>query len=26
VLFFTDAENNLLHLVERPADSVFARR
>ena len=23
VLFFKDAENNLLHLVERPADSVF---
>jgi glyoxylase I family protein len=26
VLFFADAENNLLHLVERPADSVFAKR
>jgi glyoxylase I family protein len=25
VLFFRDAENNLLHLVERPADSVFMR-
>lgn len=23
VLFFKDAENNLLHLVERPADSIF---
>jgi catechol 2,3-dioxygenase-like lactoylglutathione lyase family enzyme len=23
VLFFRDAENNLLHLVERPKDSVF---
>ncbi len=23
VLFFQDAEGNLLHLVERPADSVF---
>lgn len=23
VLFFKDEENNLLHLVERPADSVF---
>jgi glyoxylase I family protein len=23
VLFFRDAEGNLLHLVERPADSVF---
>lgn len=26
VLFFKDAENNLLHLVERPADSIFNRR
>jgi glyoxylase I family protein len=26
VLFFRDAENNLLHLVERPEDSVFYRR
>ena len=25
VLFFTDAEGNLLHLVERPKDSVFFR-
>lgn len=25
VLFFADAEGNLLHLVERPVDSVFAR-
>lgn len=25
VLFFADAEGNLLHLVERPAGSVFAR-
>jgi glyoxylase I family protein len=25
VLFFCDAENNLLHLVERPRDSVFLR-
>ena len=24
VLFFKDAEGNLLHLVERPSDSVFA--
>ncbi len=24
VLFFKDAENNLLHLVERPADSIFS--
>ncbi|MEO7298337.1 MAG: VOC family protein [Verrucomicrobiota bacterium] len=23
VLFFKDEENNLLHLVERPADSIF---
>jgi len=23
VLFFRDAENNLLHLVERPQDSIF---
>ena len=23
VLFFRDAENNLLHLVERPKDSIF---
>jgi glyoxylase I family protein len=23
VLFFRDAENNLLHLVERPEDSIF---
>jgi catechol 2,3-dioxygenase-like lactoylglutathione lyase family enzyme len=23
VLFFADAENNLLHFVERPADSIF---
>ena len=23
VLFFKDAENNLLHLVERPANSIF---
>jgi hypothetical protein len=23
VLFFKDAESNLLHLVEHPADSVF---
>ena len=23
VLFFKDAENNLLHLVERPRDSIF---
>ena len=23
VLFFKDAENNLLHLVERPTDSIF---
>ncbi|HXC99519.1 MAG TPA: VOC family protein [Verrucomicrobiae bacterium] len=26
VLFFRDAENNLLHLVERPRDSVFYTR
>ncbi len=26
VLFFKDAENNLLHLVERSADSIFNRR
>jgi glyoxylase I family protein len=26
VLFFRDAENNLLHLVERPKDSVFYQR
>jgi glyoxylase I family protein len=26
VLFFRDAENNLLHLVERPKDSVFHQR
>lgn len=26
VLFFCDAENNLLHLVERPKDSVFYKR
>jgi glyoxylase I family protein len=26
VLFFRDAENNLLHLVERPKDSVFYSR
>jgi glyoxylase I family protein len=26
VLFFRDAENNLLHLVERPADSIFQER
>ncbi len=26
VLFFRDAENNLLHLVERPADSIFHAR
>jgi glyoxylase I family protein len=25
VLFFPDGEGNLLHLVERPADSVFAK-
>ncbi|MST00476.1 MAG: VOC family protein [Pedosphaera sp.] len=25
VLFFKDAENNLLHLVERPAESIFRR-
>lgn len=25
VLFFQDCEGNLLHLVERPADSVFRR-
>ncbi len=25
VLFFKDAEGNLLHLVERPADSIFRR-
>ena len=25
VLFFADPEGNLLHLVERPADSVFLR-
>lgn len=25
VLFFKDAENNLLHLVERPAGSIFLR-
>ncbi len=25
VLFFQDAEGNLLHLVERPADSIFKR-
>ena len=24
ILFFKDGEGNLLHLVERPADSVFA--
>ena len=24
VLFFKDAENNLLHLVERPAGSIFS--
>jgi glyoxylase I family protein len=23
VLYFKDAENNLLHLIERPADSIF---
>lgn len=26
VLFFKDAEGNLLHLVERPADSIFLQR
>ncbi len=26
VLFFADPEGNLLHLVERPADSVFSKR
>jgi glyoxylase I family protein len=26
VLFFRDLENNLLHFVERPADSIFSRR
>lgn len=26
VLFFKDAENNLLHLVERPANSIFNHR
>lgn len=26
VLFFKDAESNLLHLVERPADSIFNPR
>ncbi|MBI5773430.1 MAG: VOC family protein [Verrucomicrobia bacterium] len=26
VLFFKDAEGNLLHLVERPADSIFCAR
>ena len=26
VLFFQDLEGNLLHLVERPPDSVFTRR
>lgn len=26
VLFFADPEGNLLHLVERPSDSVFTRR
>ena len=25
VLFFADPEGNLLHLVERPADSIFAQ-
>ncbi|MBC8001373.1 MAG: VOC family protein, partial [Opitutaceae bacterium] len=25
VLFFSDPEGNLLHLVERPVDSVFVR-
>lgn len=25
VLFFKDADNNLLHLVERPAGSIFAK-
>ena len=25
ILFFRDAENNLLHLVERPKDSIFRR-
>jgi catechol 2,3-dioxygenase-like lactoylglutathione lyase family enzyme len=25
VLFFNDAENNLLHLTERPGDSIFRR-
>lgn len=25
VLFFRDLENNLLHFVERPADSIFRR-
>jgi len=25
VLYFTDAEQNLLHLVERPKDSIFLR-
>jgi predicted enzyme related to lactoylglutathione lyase len=24
ILFFKDCEGNLLHLVERPADSIFA--
>jgi len=26
ILFFRDAEDNLLHLVERPKESVFARK
>jgi len=26
VLFFTDCEGNLLHLVERPAGSMFAKQ
>jgi len=26
VLFFRDAEDNLLHLVERPADSMFHQK
>lgn len=26
VLFFQDLEGNLLHLVERPGDSIFAKR
>jgi catechol 2,3-dioxygenase-like lactoylglutathione lyase family enzyme len=25
VLFFSDPEGNLLHLIERPADSIFRR-